>query len=150
MLRFWLMEPDVPVRVIVELPSGVPGLPLLTGLLFPPQPTTNERLKKKRVVAHSRGTRHLGTPRRLPLARIRNTSERRAMGQTGMRLLGMRHGIGGTAEAAVVLTVTLKGTGEFALTDTGFGGLHVAWAGAPEHVKPTVPVKPPVGLIWRL
>src|SRR5229473_1537431 len=100
------MEPDVPVSVSVEVPSGVPGLPLLPELLFPPQPTT---------------------------------SERRAMGQTGMRLPGIRHGIGGTAEAAVVLTVTLKGTGEFELTDTGFGGLHVAWAGAPEHVKPTVP-----------
>jgi hypothetical protein len=70
----------VPVRVIVELPSGVPGLPLLPELLFPP-PTTNKRLKKKTVVAQNRGSRHLGTPSRLPLARIRNASERRAMGQ---------------------------------------------------------------------
>src|SRR5216684_7672693 len=92
-LRFWLREPDVPVSVSVEVPSGVPGLPLLPELLFPPQPTTNERLKKKRVVAHNRGTRRLGTPRRFPLARIRNASERRAMGQTGMRLPGIRHGI---------------------------------------------------------
>lgn|SRR6266852_5722506 len=149
-LRFWLREPDVPVSVSVEVPSGVPGLPLLPELLFPPQPTTNETLKNKRVVAHNRGTRQLERLRRFPRARIRNTSKRKAMGQIGMRVLGMRHRPAGTAEAAVVLTVTLKGTGEFALTSTGFGGLHVARAGAPEHVKLTVPVKPPIGLIWRL
>jgi hypothetical protein len=143
------MLPDVPVRVTVEVPSGVPGLPLLPELLFPPQLTSNGKVMK-REAAHNKGVRHLGTPRRLLLARTRNTRESRAKGQRGTRVLGMRQRTRGSAEAAVVLTVTLKGTGVFPLTETGLGGLHVAWAGAPEHVKLTVPVKPPVGLIWRL
>ena len=62
----------------------------------------------------------------------------------------MRQMIGGAAEAAVVLTVTVKGTAAVPVTETGFGGLHVALEGAPVHVKLTVPAKPPVGLIWRL
>ena len=64
--------------------------------------------------------------------------------------MGMRQRTGGTAEAAVVLTVTVKGTAAVPVTDTGLVGLHVACAGAPPQVKFTVPVNPPVGLIWRL
>jgi hypothetical protein len=62
----------------------------------------------------------------------------------------MRQTTGGTAEAAVVLAVMVKGTGAVPVTETGFGALHVALGGAPVQVKLTVPVKPPVGLIWRL
>lgn len=62
----------------------------------------------------------------------------------------MRLAIGGTAEGAMVLMVTLKGTAAVPVTETGFGGLHVDLEGAPVQVKLTVPVKPPVGLIWRL
>lgn len=84
------------------------------------------------------------------MARIRTRRKRKEKSQAGTRGLGMRQMIGGTAEAAVVLTVTLKGTAAVPVTETGFGALHVALEGAPVQVKVTVPVKPPVGLIWRL
>ena len=118
--------------------------------MLPPQPASNDRLIEKRTAVHTKGTRQLRTPGRLLLARIRTTRRTNEKSQAGPRGLGMRQTIGGTAEAAVVLTVTLKGTGAVPVTETGFGGLHVAFEGAPVQVKLTVPVKPPVGLIWRL
>lgn len=119
-LRFWLTEPDVPVRVSVDVPSGVPGL--LTVLFLPLQPASNDRLTKKRAAAHNKGVRLL----RRRLAKTRSTKDRKAKGRTGTRVGGMRQSTGGTAEAAVVLTVTVKGTAAFPVTDTVVGGLHVA------------------------
>ena len=117
--------------------------------MLPPQPAS-KKLTEKRRAAHTRGTGDLPTARRLLMARIRTRRKTKQTGQTGTRVLGMRQTTGGTAEAAVVLAVTVKGTAAAPVTETGFGALHVALEGAPVQVKLTVPVKPPVGLIWRL
>jgi len=128
----------------------VPGVTLVVELLLLPQPASNDKLTDTRMAVHSKGTRALGTPRRFLMARIRTTKKTKQKGQTGTRVLGMRQTAGGAVEAAVVLTVTPKGTAAVAVTETGFGGLQVALEGAPVQVKLTVPVKPPVGLICRL
>lgn len=66
-------------------------------------------------------------------------------------ILGQRRLLGGSKEGAIVVTETVKETGdELVMLSEPGDGVQMASEGAPVQASVTVPAKPSTGINWRL
>ena len=133
--------------VTVEVPAGVPPLPLLELFEPPPQPANPKIAIAKRAAIAS----NLGRTAD-PAAQAANTTASKKTENntptTGVGLVraqGSRAGVNIAVPAEVVIVTVVDTAAPLGVTVAGLNA-HAAPCGSPEHTKLVVAVKPPDGV----